>query len=189
MDQCGMLGWLDTFVNPFAIHLLFVFVLIVALADPTACGIVPPLRLRCIALLSGLLCGLVVLTAVYVTGIPVRARLMVGIQGRYFLPIVPLLLLFVSNRMIAVRAQPHLLLALVPGVGTGVLVIAMVNALRRYYFPLGAQVWMSPLALSAGLAMGSTVALVVLRRFRPAEDVSVAADPDVAREEIVPVGV
>jgi hypothetical protein len=48
---------------------------------------------------------------------------------------------------------------------------------------------MSPLALSAGLAMGSTVALVVLRRFGPAEDVSVAADPDVAREEIVPVGV
>ena len=62
-----------------AMHLLFVFVLIVALADPAACGHVPPLRLRFIALASALLCGLVILTAVYVTGIPVHARLMVGI--------------------------------------------------------------------------------------------------------------
>jgi uncharacterized membrane protein len=188
MDQLGMLGWLDTYVNPMAMHLLFILAVIMALAEPAACGFVPSTRLRFIAFLSTLLCGLVVLTAVYVTGIAVRAPLMVGIQGRYFLPIIPLLLLSLPNRMIVVRAQPYVLHALAVGMGSGVLVIAMMNTLRRYYYPRGAQVWMSPLALGAGVSIGVILTFLVIRCSRPAREAS-ARELDVAREELEPVGV
>jgi hypothetical protein len=79
--------------------------------------------------------------------------------------------------------------ALTVGVGSGVLAIAMVHTIRRYYFPLGAQVLMSPLAVTAGVFLGASIAFVVLRCFRPAAVVSRATDVDVRREDLVAVGV
>ncbi|OAI38796.1 hypothetical protein AYO40_06365 [Planctomycetaceae bacterium SCGC AG-212-D15] len=166
IDQLGMLGWLDTFVNPLAMHWLFTMLVLVALADRGPLG-VPPLLLRLIALATAVLCVAVVLTAVYVCGIPVRAPLMNGMQGRYFLPVIPLLLMSLSNRRIVVRVRPDVLLALVTATGAGVLLIAQFAALRRYYHRPSAQLWMSPLGVAAGLGLGAAIFYVMTRR-RPA---------------------
>jgi uncharacterized membrane protein len=186
MDQLGMLGWLDTFVNPMAMHLLFIFVLVIVLSDHAMCGIIPPLRLRLVSPLCAILCWLVVLTAVYVCGCPVRAKLMNGIQGRYFLPFTPLLLLPLSNRMIVVQARPHVLLGLVAAMGAGVLAVAQVNTFRRYYLPPPAQVYMSPLALGIGALVAGTIGVAVVRTFRPGDEMPVPAAAETVEEALVP---
>jgi hypothetical protein len=184
MDQLGFLGWLDVFVNPLAMQVLFLFVLLVALGDHDA-GLVPSQRLRLIAGCTAVLCGVVILTAVYICGCPVRAKLIVGIQGRYFLPIAPLLLLPLSNRLIEVRTRPGFLLALVAGVGSGILLVALLGALRRYYFPPLAQLWMAPLALALGTLLSTVIAYAMGRQPRLVEKTQLTATSVVVEDTAV----
>lgn len=165
-DQLGKLGWLDTPVNPLAMHLFFTFLAVVALGDRSGGDVVPSLRLRLLGPVASLVCGTIILTSCYVCGCPVGAQSIVGPQGRYFLPFLVLLLLPLSNRLIGVRAEPGVLQTLAGAAGASVLLVALANAFRRYYLPPEEQMWLTPLALASSLLLFGTVAAWTAHRRR-----------------------
>ena len=150
LDQLGVLGWLDTPLNPLAMHLFFIFLVIVALGDRNEWQ--PSLRLRLTALATAAVCTVIMLTSLYVCGNPVGHKVIVGVQGRYFLPLLPLLLLTLSNRWIEVRG-PELLRTWTATAGAAILVVALAGVVRRDYFPPDTQLWMSPVALAAAFLL------------------------------------
>lgn len=87
----GILGWMDT-VLPTPVYVLYPLgLLAVALADG---GSASPVRGsgRWVTLVAGASCAVAVLAAAYVGWTPVGARAVSGVQGRYFLPCAPALL-------------------------------------------------------------------------------------------------
>src|SRR5581483_2878824 len=110
-DQLGYLGWLDTKVNPLAMHALLVLLVLLGLADRPLPH-TPDWRLKTAALGAAGLCTLVILLCCYVAGCAVGAPLIIGPQGRYWVPVLPLLLLPLSNRLVRVRAPHQVLLGL-----------------------------------------------------------------------------
>jgi uncharacterized membrane protein len=163
LDQMGTLGWLDTPVNPLAMHAYFLVLLLAALGDRTA-GVTVRLRLRGAALLAVSACFGVILTSCYVCGCRYKAPLIVGPQGRYFIPLLPLLLLLLYNQSFQVQAPPRLLRAVTAGGGAAVLLVAVINFVRRYYLAPRLHLLLAPAALGLGLAL--FVAVVALARRR-----------------------
>lgn len=126
----GVLGWLDTPLPLWANGLSGV--LLTGIAPFAAAG---TLRLRSSERLtlaaSWLSSAAVIFVAAYVLWNPVGANYVLGIQGRYFLPLVPLLMMSVTWRN-GVAWKQHaiqagLVLAMIP------LGAAIVALLQRYY--------------------------------------------------------
>ncbi|HXG13431.1 MAG TPA: DUF2142 domain-containing protein [Gemmataceae bacterium] len=152
LDQMGTLGWLDTPVNPLAMHGFFTILVLVALGDRTP-GLEPGWRVKGAALLAAVVCGGMILTSCYVCGCRVKAPLIVGPQGRYFIPLLPLLLLLLSNRVLRVQAHPRVILALAGGGGAGVLLVAVSGLVRRYYYHPRFQSGVAAVALAVAAAV------------------------------------
>jgi len=162
IDQLSMLGWLDTTLNPLAMHVFWTFMVVLALGDRA--GPLPPVRLRLVGLGTALLCLVVILTSCYVFGCPVRHKLIIGPQGRYFLPFLPLLLLPFYNRTVEVRVNRGLLFAWTVAAGAAIQVVAFAGITRRYYFEPDAQRWFAPLGLAAAALVLGVVAAWAARR-------------------------
>src|SRR5262249_15508952 len=64
VDQLGCLGWLETKVNPLALHLYLLALLVVALGDPTG-GAPAPARVKLLALVACVACFVMIVTACY----------------------------------------------------------------------------------------------------------------------------
>jgi uncharacterized membrane protein len=168
LDQMGTLGWLDTPVNPLAMHAFFTILVLTALGDRTA-GINLGFRLKGAALLAAVAGAGIILTSCYVCGCRYKAPLIVGPQGRYFIPLLPSLLLLLYNQTVQVKAAPRVLLALAAGGGSAVLLVAVVNFVRRYYFPTRLHTLFAPAALAAGLLLFVSIVALARRRAAAAE--------------------
>ncbi len=95
----GQLGWLDVAL-PTALILLFLGVLVsTALADKSE-GIAVRWRPKALGLLVTLVSAAAITATIYVVWNPVGAAGIEGVQGRYFIPFGPLLLLLFYNRRI-----------------------------------------------------------------------------------------
>jgi hypothetical protein len=173
LDQLGSLGWLDTPVNPLALHALLVFLVLLGLGDHAG-SLHPPWRLKAAGLLAAGLCTLVILFCCYVSGCTVGAPLVIGPQGRYWVPVLPLLLLPLVNRSVRVWAHPRLLRGLTGAVSSAVLVVAAASFLRRYYCAPELQLQIAPAALGAAALLVVLCCIVTGRRYATA----VASSPD-----------
>lgn len=162
----GMLGWLDTRVNPLAMELFLVFLVVVGLGDRTA-GVHPPMWLKLTGLASCALCTVIILTSCYVCGCLYKAKIVVGPQPRYFVPLLPLLLLPLYNSLVRVQVDPRALLALCAAASSAVLLVAVFSFARRYYFPVGAQLRWSPMSLGAAIALVVATACWARGRYAP----------------------
>lgn len=175
LDQCSMLGWLDTTVNPLTMHLFWIFLAILSLAD-RAWPLAPNWRLLAAGVCAAVLCMCVIVTSCYVVGCPVRAGIVNGPQGRYFLPIALLLLLPFYQRFVEVQVDRRALVALTGAMCTAVLVVSLATLVRRYYFPMEKQPLFSVVSLAAGAAIFILVAAVARWRWRRENED--AAGPD-----------
>jgi hypothetical protein len=169
-DQLGYLGWLDTKVNPLAMHALLVLLVLLGLGDNTA-PLYPSWGLKAASLAAAALCTLVILLCCYVAGCAVGAPLIIGPQGRYWVPVVPLLLLPFYNRVVRVRAHPRVLLGLTGAASSAVLLVAVAAFVRRYYFTSDLQLQVAPAALGLAILLFVLCLTVTARRhviMRPA---------------------
>jgi uncharacterized membrane protein len=155
VDQLGCFGWLDTPMNPLALHLYLLVLLVVALAAPAE-GPPPPLRVKALALATCGVCFVVIVTACFVCGCPPGSELVYGPQGRYFLPLLPLLLLALPHRVIRVQADPRVLLSLAAASGAALLLVAVAAFVRRYYVPNKLELRVAPAALAAAAVLLAT---------------------------------
>src|SRR5262249_61148276 len=116
-------------VNPLAMYALLVLLVLLGLAD-RADTLTPGWRLKAAALGAAALCTLVILLCCYVAGCAVGAPLIIGPQGRYWIPVFPLLLLPLANRVVQVRAHPRVLLGLTAAASSAVLLVAVAGFVR-----------------------------------------------------------
>jgi uncharacterized membrane protein len=166
IDQLAILGWLDTPVNPLAMQLFFLFVALVALGDRTG-GITPPTGFKVAGLAAVVLSAGVILTCCYVSGNPLKAKLIEGLQGRYFVPFLPLLLLPLYNRLVEVRTQPGMLLVLTGAACAASLTVAVAAFVRRYYLPVEFETVATSAALAVAVMGFATVVVVSRMWARP----------------------
>ena len=126
----GILGWLDTRLPNFVYWLHPLAILLAALLDSQ---LQPILRgwQKLVLGLTGLATFLMVAAGLYVTWTPVGAPKVSDIQGRYLIPIVPFLLLGLSNQRLA--AQRRLLVVAAPLYAGLVLGITLWAVMNRYY--------------------------------------------------------
>jgi uncharacterized membrane protein len=92
----GTLGWLDTFL-PAPFRVLYLAVLVVTAVSDSAAGTRLGPRNRLVLVALGLGSILLLMTIAYVMWNRVGASLIYGLQGRYFIPIAPLLFLPLYN--------------------------------------------------------------------------------------------
>lgn len=187
-EQLGYLGWLDTKVNPLAMHLLLVLLVLLGLADHAE-SLYPSGKLKAAAVSAAGLCTLVILVCCYVAGCTVGAKLIIGPQGRYWVPVLPLLLLTLSNQSFRVRCHPQMLLYLSAAASSAVLVVAVTGFVRRYYLAhrLNSFGLLTSLASAALLIL--LVCLVSGRRFSvsiPRRSDSPGPGPDTPPERPYP---
>jgi len=166
INQLGHLGWLDTHVNTMALHLYLLMIVMMALAERSP----PPVSVKLLALGSVVICFGLIVTSCYVCGCPVKCKLVYGPQGRYFLPLIPLALLALPNRAIRLQADPGLLRALAASSAAGMLVVAVVTFVRRYYFHTDLELRVAPVALLAGAAVVIVVTALAWRRYGLTEE-------------------
>ncbi len=126
----GVLGWLDTPL-PASYYLLTAVMLVVALMVSTRDH--PPLdtnlrRLAAAALFLGAVCAVFLLE--YLSWSPVGGRVVEGVQGRYFLPIVPFLGFVLSRARFRTPTWLGVALCLYPALSITIVVQAIV---LRYY--------------------------------------------------------
>jgi len=174
VDQLGYLGWLETKVNPLALHLYLLVLLLIALGDPTGTAPVPG-RIKLLSLVVCSTCFVMIVTACYMCGCVPGAKLIDGPQGRYFLPLLPLLLMTVSNRAIRVHADARVLLSLAAASGAAILLVSVATLVRRYYLPALLELRVEPVAL---IIAGTVVAgIVALARWRWRPVLPIEPDP------------
>jgi uncharacterized membrane protein len=166
LSNLGLLGWLDTRVNPLAMQLYVIFLVVVTLGDRRG-GLCPSFRLKLLGLAAGALCATVILTSCYVCGCVPRAPLIVGPQVRYFIPLLPLLLLPLYTPLLRVQADPRVLLSLAGAAACSMLLVAVAGFARRYYFSWHIQLRLSPASLAVGLALFVAVAYWARWRYVP----------------------
>jgi uncharacterized membrane protein len=157
-----MLGWLDTqippaFAYPYALVLVFL-----ALAGPA-----PPLpyRLRAALLAVVLICALVIFLALYLSYTAPGAPLIKGVQGRYFIPLLPPALLLLSNRFRFLRVGSERLMTLAVAAAVVESPVALGAIVARYYLPPSWQLSAMGVAALVGAVGGVAVWLVRRRRW------------------------
>jgi uncharacterized membrane protein len=163
VHHVGLLGWLDTPVNPLAIQFYVIFVVLVALGDRTP-GLHPSLWFKLCGLFAFVLGLVLILTSCYCCGCLVGARIIDGPQVRYFVPFFPLVLLPLCNRLVQVQVDRRTLLALTAAAGAGVLVVALADCGRRYYWHPDWQLRSSPLSMAVAATLFA--AAVAWSRYR-----------------------
>ena len=135
-DYCrgfvGILGWLDTFL-PDLLHALYgVALLAAALVDGSREFPIAGLRRYFLWGMTLAIAVLIPLVA-YLAFTPVGEQRILGVQGRYFIPFAPFVLLALHNRKFAGRLKPPLPAALV---GVFLLAVWLKTAdavISRYY--------------------------------------------------------
>jgi uncharacterized membrane protein len=164
LDSLFRLGWLDTPINAFAARLFFIFVVGVALLDQPSRVEIPALLKVAAVLAAGLAWGLV-LSSLYTWWSPVGGTQVLGVQGRYMLPLLPLLPILLNHKAIRIEANPRALLLVTTTASVGMLWIAVAAFLRRYYFAE------RPLFLDEGIscstALGVTGAAWIVSHYFP----------------------
>src|SRR5262249_47345197 len=146
--------------------LLFLLVL-VGLGDRVE-GLYPPMGMKILGLLAAATCTGMILVSIYVCGNTLYSRLIIGPQGRYWVPLLPLLLLPLYNKGLSIAVHPRLLLALVASASTAILLVAIASIIRRYYYPVHFQLYWSPVALAAALVLFGTMMTLAWKRYAAA---------------------
>lgn len=131
------LGWLDTPLPGWVVTVQYWFLPAVALVDSDeAFTLNFPRRVLLVGLFSGFLFLIPTLLYIYDPRLnPLGATIVLGVQGRYFIPIAPLALLAVSTRFLAAKNLPLLgamRLAFLAVVFSS-LVAEALTVYRRYY--------------------------------------------------------
>ena len=94
-EMIGVLGWLDVRLPAPVVPLTALLLIAVAVTS----GVRVTARERIAALVLALGCAVAVSLSLYLTWTPAGADFVGGIQGRYFLPILPLLLIAIGARL------------------------------------------------------------------------------------------
>src|SRR5262249_17535034 len=124
------LGSLDTVINPAVVSLYLAFLIAVALLDqPSRVEI--PAMMKVAALLAAGMAGGLILMPLSVWWSPVGGDYIEGIQGRYCLPLLPVLL---NHRASRIEAAPRALLIITATGSGGMLWISVATMIQRYYF-------------------------------------------------------
>jgi uncharacterized membrane protein len=97
-NSIGLLGWLDTLLPSYIYVTYPLVVLMIWLIDQQK-NIVFTLRQKTIALLSNIAALFTIALSLYLTWTPVGNDVLVGFQGRYLIPIFPVLLPVFKNRL------------------------------------------------------------------------------------------
>jgi uncharacterized membrane protein len=128
----GVLGWLDTQL-PGILHSSYTFVLLfIALIDshPNVIILLKD-KLKVFAVLSSSIFLLYLL--IYLSWNPVGQEVVEGVQGRYFIPLAPLLLLLFYNRKISLNIRSSNLGLVIVTYSLFALTISLAVLLNRYY--------------------------------------------------------
>jgi uncharacterized membrane protein len=158
LDHLFTLGWLDAEIPrqlayPYALLTVFV-----ALASRWPSF---PRRTRLAALAAVLGCSLVIFLAFFVFVTPPGDTIIRDVQGRYFIPFLPAVLLLLSNHSRLTRIDPQRLFQLALASGVAVSVVALGTMAGRYYCPAGWALWLlvgsALLAFAAGAAVWFTI--------------------------------
>lgn len=133
-SMVGVLGWLDTWLENWFYHLsywLFAALLLGAVSERASL----PSFVRAALVVGALIALALVFAGLYLVWTPVGSPIVMGVQGRYFLPIVPLLVVAACGSYTTDRLGSLRLLG--PGIVWGFYAIAMIHTrwviLRRYY--------------------------------------------------------
>jgi uncharacterized membrane protein len=124
----GVLGWLDTRLNPLAYPVVSVL-LVLANLDRLTAPADTRRRIAFVSLFTAAAYTLVVFFLFFVTSTPIDADRVHGVQGRYFVVVVPVLAIFVATLLprsppCLLQAGAAVLLALISG-------LAIVEAVLR----------------------------------------------------------
>jgi len=129
----GVLGWIDAYMP---VWIVPTFVCFLLLAGLSSSDLRPSLSVVERVVFIGLAAGTVVSVAlgIYLSGMPTGIQTLLGIQGRYFLPIVPLVLIAITPRATSdSRWQTHALPALSMMMAILSYVLIAVTEIQRYY--------------------------------------------------------
>ena len=96
----GRLGWLDTPMPRGAMWTLFCLLVAIAIFDSHG-SFSLSLKQRAVLIATFLATALAIAGALYITWTPLGAQEVIGVQGRYFLPLAPLMFLVFYNRGLA----------------------------------------------------------------------------------------
>lgn len=151
--------------NPLVWQAVCTFLVLLALLDREE-GEQPSGRLRAVALLACAATTLGVLFCVYTWWTPIGAPRVDGIQGRYFLPILPLLLLPLADPAIRVYVEPRLLTALTAAVSASAFLVAVAACLQRYWVAAPSPLLSPAFTIAAGLILTAGVWLIAARLAR-----------------------
>jgi hypothetical protein len=126
----GVLGWLDTPLPGWVYPTWWLAILAVAVVDG---GAASPIRSPSRVLCTGVAVGgaLAVIVLIYLTSNPVGHRSIIGVQGRYFLPFLPLVL-FSLHRSPQPAAAARVL-PLLPILCAALLALALGSSVKLYY--------------------------------------------------------
>ncbi len=95
----GYLGWLDNILPDSIIYSFFVTLIIVSITiERSKCD-----KLRFLSVSIFVLSTVLILSSLYATWTPVAQGIVDGVQGRYFIPLIPLLLLFLPSLKVQIN--------------------------------------------------------------------------------------
>ncbi len=165
LDHLFTLGWLDTGIPrplayPYAAILIFV-----ALASRSH-GL--PRRVRVVAIVAVVACLLAIFLAFFLLVTPPGDKVIRDVQGRYFIPFLPLALLLLSNRSRLTHIDSGLLLRLATAAGAAESVLALGTMVGRYYCPQPWTLWLVAGFVVLAALVGSAVWLAGRGRAMPA---------------------
>jgi hypothetical protein len=132
IDHLFTLGWVDTPVPHALAYPYGMLLLFVALASPS-----PGMshRVRLAALAAVITCTLVIFIVFYILWTAPRSTIVFGVQGRYFLPFLPLALVLLSNQSRLVRIDEQRLLTWSAAGSVAEMIVSVGTMAARYYSP------------------------------------------------------
>jgi hypothetical protein len=170
-DWLFTLGWLDTPMPPSATYPYLVLLVLVALIDRSP-GPSPTLRTNAAALATFVAGSLLICLAMYVAWTPFAGDVVLGVQGRYFVPLLPLVLLpLASVPLPPPRMRPHMLTAQCAAAVVFVELVAIVAIVCRYYLTEPGFLSSREFPILVALLVGALF-FAVTRRFAPDTEAS-----------------
>lgn len=129
----GRFGWMDTVMPTFLTWYYVVLLFIASFfgADDGDAGVDYDLKMKVVGLFVYVFIFFVTLTSIYL--VFQQWPLISGLQGRYLLPVFPLLCLFFYNRKLQYKFLPLLIFIS----STFLLYVALVTLIKRFYIPGG----------------------------------------------------
>jgi len=130
-SSIGIMGWMDTPLPRLHIQLYAFLLLFIFLYDH-AKDIVFTLRHRFIIPAVFLISFLAISTSIYLSATPLRDPILVGLQGRYLIPLAPIFFLLFYNRTLKIKVK-YLKWTIIAYTLCSLLVAFFV-VLKRYYW-------------------------------------------------------